>query len=205
MDISGHFVYRNLAISQNPNIETVFNHLLPIINPSRILEIGTFHGGLTLMIRDILDQNNLNSCDISTYDIVDPVFLKPICENKSNIHIHNTNIFNDRYDNFLDEETHTYLKNYLQQDGISLVLCDGGCKKIEFRLFSELLKPNDIIMAHDYAPDKEFFRLNMRDKIWNWHEIQDEDIEEACIKYNLKPYMKDELLSVAWVGKQKYQ
>ena len=53
-------------------------------------------------------------------------------------------------------------------------------------------------MAHDYAPNKEYFEEHMRDKIWNWHEIQDSDIQESCKKYHLTPYMQNEFLSVAW-------
>lgn len=53
-------------------------------------------------------------------------------------------------------------------------------------------------MAHDYAPNTEYFEQYMRNKIWNWHEIQDSDIIDSCEKYGLKPYMREEFLSVAW-------
>jgi hypothetical protein len=43
----------------------------------------------------------------------------------------------------------------------------------------------------------------MKNKIWNWHEIQDSDIIDACEKYNLEPFMEQEFLQAAWVCKKK--
>ena len=76
MVISGHYIYNNLSISQNPNITEPLSNMISKIKPARVLEIGTFQGGLTLMIRDILDQYGLYQTDLTTYDIHDPVYLK---------------------------------------------------------------------------------------------------------------------------------
>jgi hypothetical protein len=103
------------------------------------------------------------------------------------------NIFGNNWDSIPNE-----VVSYIQNDGLTLVLCDGGSKKDEFRLLSEYLKPNDIIMTHDYSPTIEYFQEYMKNKIWNWHEIQDSDIIESCQKYDLIPHMREEFLSVAW-------
>jgi hypothetical protein len=39
--------------------------------------------------------------------------------------------------------------------------------------------------------------------IWNWHEISDADIEEACIKNNLDTFHKNMFDKVVWVCKKK--
>jgi hypothetical protein len=58
-------------------------------------------------------------------------------------------------------------------------------------------------MAHDYAPNENYFNENIKGKIWNWLEIQDSDINETCEKYNLKPFMEDDFRSIVWVCKIK--
>lgn len=200
MSVSGHFVYNNLSISQHQNIGNIFANMISNNKPSRVIEIGTSQGGLTLMIRDILDQYGLQKTDLITYDIYDPIYLKYfIVENNKNITTKVETLFCERYQSFKNEETKNLLKNYIQQEGSTLIMCDGGNKIVEFNLFAELLKKEDIIMAHDYAPTKEYFESHMRDKIWNWHEIQDSDIIESTQKYNLVPYMQNEFLNVAWL------
>ena len=52
-------------------------------------------------------------------------------------------------------------------------------------------------MAHDYAPNAEYFEERMKDKIWNWMEIQDTDIQQSIDKYNIKNYMQEDFRSVA--------
>jgi len=199
MSISGHFVYKNLAISQHHNIQHPFTNMLISTKPNKIIEIGTSQGGLTLMLRHILDENNLKETNLITYDVYDPVFLKQIIvENNELISTKVETLFCQQYKVFKDEETKNSLKDYIRKDGVTAVICDGGNKSSEFNLFAELLKPNDIIMAHDYAPNKEYFEQHMKDKIWNWHEIQDSDIIESCQKYGLVPYMREEFLNVAW-------
>jgi hypothetical protein len=200
MSISGHFIYSSLAISQNPNIEKFLTKLLLKTNPSRILEIGTSHGGLTLMIRDILDNNSLTETEVLTYDVYEQTFLKHL---NRNIKIKTESLFCNQYRDFVCESSKVEISKYIQQNGTTIVLCDGGNKISEFRLFAEIIKNNDIIMAHDYAPNSEYFETHMRDKIWSWHEIQDSDIQESCDKANLFPYMEEEALEVAWVCKQK--
>lgn len=197
MSVSGHFVYKNLAISQHPDIFTFFKNLITTIKPARILEIGTSHGGLSLMIRDILDDNNLKETHMMTYDIYEQTFLKPLVVDR-NTEVKTETLFCDHYKMFKDEETKNAISYYIRQSGTSLVLCDGGNKQSEFNLFSELIKQGDVIMAHDYAPNKEYFEQEMKNKIWNWHEIQDSDIIESCQSNGLKPYMREEFLNVAW-------
>lgn len=197
MSISGHFIYKDLIISQHPGIYEAFNNLLITIKPSRILEIGTFNGGLTLMLSDILDINKI-LCNILTYDINDVPKLKEIFYNKNNINIKTENIFCNNYINFKNNQIQYDIYNYIQQPGVTLVLCDGGNKISEFNLLSPAIKTNDFIMAHDYAPDIDYFNNHMNNKIWHWHEIHDSDIQSSINDHNLSPYMRDMMLSVAW-------
>jgi hypothetical protein len=95
------------------------------------------------------------------------------------------------------------LFDYINQPGLTIVLCDGGSKKNEFRLISSLIKEGDVIMAHDYAKNQDYFESNIKNKFWNWMEIQDSDINQSSNENNLNFLMQDEFEKVAWVCKQK--
>jgi hypothetical protein len=200
--VAGGYAYGYLFMSQNPFAQQVFTALLKEIRPARILEIGTFHGGLTLMLRDILDSLNLNNSIIKTYDINDQEFLKPLVKNKK-IEVLTVNLFNDTYSDFINNNSKQSLLDFIQQSGTTLVLCDGGCKKCEFNLISPLLKKHDIIMAHDYAPNKEYFDTHIKNIIWDWLEIEDKDIQDVVINNNLQPYYQDTTQKAAWCCKIK--
>jgi len=195
--MEGHFIYEDLIISQVPNIKSYFEKLFNELKPKQILEIGTFDGGLTLMMRDILDEINLSSTTIRTYDLNDQKRLK---SKNRNIEILTENLFSYSYSELEKEDV---VKEFIQRNGRTIVICDGGSKKNEFRLLSKFLKLDDIIMAHDYAPNENYFNQHINNKIWNWLEIQDSDINESCEKYNLIPYMEEELRNVVWVCKIK--
>lgn len=195
--MQGHFFYDGLIISQHPFVKSHFEKLIQETKPKQILEIGTSDGGLTLMIRDILDSLNLYETTIRTYDILDQ---KNLRDKKRNIEIFHTNLFNYSYDSLIDEKT---ASDFINRDGRTIVICDGGSKKNEFRLLSKFLKPGDIIMAHDYSPNQEYFEKYVKDKIWNWLEIQDSDINDSCEKYNLVPLHENEFRDVVWVCKIK--
>lgn len=200
--INGGFAYKYLFMSQHPNVENIFKDLLLNIQPKRILEIGTFHGGLTLCLRDILDNISMKDITIKTYDINDQAFLRPLAINR-NIDIITKNLFDSNYTNFKDELCKYELEHFIKKNGITLVLCDGGNKINEFKLIAPLLKSGDIIMAHDYAPSIEYFNKYMYNTIWDWCEITNNDIAETCEDNNLYPIFYDKLLSIAWHARQK--
>jgi hypothetical protein len=200
--VNGGFAYKSLFISQHPNVGNIFRSFLNNNHAYRILEIGTMHGGLTLMIKDILDDIGLSSTSIRTYDIENQEFLKPLVVDR-NIEVITENLFDHHYRYFKDEQTKNKITQYIQQEGLTIVLCDGGCKKCEYNILAPLLKKGDILMAHDYAPDRNFFEEHMKDKIWNWMEIEDKDIKDISEKYSLAPYNQEEMLSIAWNCRKK--
>lgn len=184
------------ASQQNEHAYTKFYTLLSTVKPSRILEIGTALGGFTAFIDISCKELGLNT-KIKSYDIHDRHWYDEL--RAKNVDVIIKNIFSDDYFNLIDLS----IIDFISEDGISLVLCDGGNKKQEFNILSQYLKSNDIIMAHDYAPDSEYFESFMNRQIWNWHEIQDSDIISSIETYNLRPYMREEMLSVAWACFQK--
>lgn len=200
MSVNSHFSYKGLLIFQHERVYDVFNNLIKNVKPKKVLEIGTASGGLSLLIRDILNENNLKETQIITYDVNDPEYLKYHVESETDITVRIKNIFNHAYNEIVEKQE---ISEIFDCDGPIIVLCDGGSKKNEFNLLSDYLRVGDVIMAHDYAIDYNFFIENLHGKIWDWFEIQDSDIESSCIRNNLKPYMQDDFTNVVWVCKIK--
>ena len=84
------------------------------------------------------------------------------------------NIFNEDWTNVKQD-----VIDFIQQEGVTIVLCDGGWKIGEFKIFSKLIKDGDYILAHDYSYDKVTYENEIKNKIWNWCEITESDIESS--------------------------
>jgi predicted O-methyltransferase YrrM len=186
--------YLGHGAQQNPHAYEAFYNLFNTVKPARILEIGTAMGGFTLSLKLLCNDLKLDT-NILTYEINNNNYnsLREI-----GIDTRIENIFGDNYSQVKQE-----VIDYIQQDGVTIILCDGGNKIKEFNLLSNYLKPNDIIMAHDYASNQEFFNENVNMKLWNWLEIQDSDISEAVSKNNLEPFMQEQFTQAVWVCKIK--
>ena len=175
----------------------VFYNFINEIKPTRILEIGTALGGFTTFLRLICDDLNLNT-NIRSYDIHRHPWYDDIISMGIDIRVEN--IFTENFVDMDDE-----VKEYINQPGITVVLCDGGWKVGEYNLISNHIKVGDFILAHDYAENREVFEEKVNGKIWNWLEIQESDISECSTRNNLTPFQKDTFESVAWVCKIKEQ
>ena len=199
--IEGGFTYGHLRVAQAPTVESLMYKIMSMLRPTKVLEIGTFHGGLTIMLRDMLDTNGLNSSIIRTYDTNEQVFLKKCVDERTEIVT--KNLFNKDYNGWKDPESEKEIKEFVDSGSPTLVLCDGGCKKWEFRLIAPLLKKGDVIMAHDYAPDREYFEEHIKGKIWDWLEIEDKNVADIVSEYNLVPYLQDIAQQSVWMSKIK--
>jgi hypothetical protein len=202
--LSGWFAYKGILTMQHETIEEVLKTLFETTKPSQVLEIGTSNGGLTLIIRNTLDELNLTSTELITYDValVPAGELDKLMENGSKMKRFVKQIFKNDYSDLIEDEVAPMLE-YIQQSGTTIVMCDGGYKIGEFNILSRYLKPGDIIMAHDYSPNHEYFTEHIKEKIWDWLEIQDIDIEGAVVRNNLEPFMENEFRNVVWVCKIK--
>jgi hypothetical protein len=187
--------YLGNVSQQNHYVFEVFYNFIAEVKPHRILEIGTAQGGFTMFLKLCCNDLNLNT-NIRSYDIYGRGEHAECIENGIDIRL--KNIFSDDYTS-VDSD----VIEYIQSDGITVVLCDGGCKISEFNILSNHIKADDFIMAHDYAPTTKFFDENMYKKLWNWHEIQDSDIHAAVDRNKLESYQSDNFTQAAWVCKIK--
>jgi len=194
-NVSGSFIYKNLSVLQHSDVKQKFNKLLNEKKPSSIIEIGTEFGGLTLILKDLVEELNLNT-QIFTFDIKPVETLSNHPEFNDKIKIMETDLFYDSPKKLTKKSIS--LLNEITDNNLKIILCDGSNPSEEFNALCEILNDGDIIMLHDYIKNEEEFELNFKNKIWNWHEIQDSDINESIKNYNLKPYMREEFLNVAW-------
>jgi len=187
--------YLNHASQQNHNVYEVFYNFLNDVKPKRILEIGTALGGFTSFLNIVSKENNLN-INILSYDIYNRDWYSEMRDEGIDVRVED--IFNGDFSSVNQE-----VIDFIQSDGVTIVLCDGGYKIGEFNILSNYLKVNDIIMAHDYAFDDTKFESDIKNKIWNWCEIKESDISAACLRNNLIGYSQDIFDTVAWACKIK--
>lgn len=182
--------YMNWGAQQNHNAFEVFHNFILNTKPKRILEIGTALGGLTCFMKYTCDKLNID-CEILTYDIVDKPWYNEIINMGINVKVEN--IFDDNYTKINED-----VIKFIQKEGITIVLCDGGDKIKEFNLISKFIKKNDFILAHDYAENENVFEEKIYKRIWNWLEIQYSDIEICVNENNLEQYDKETFENIAW-------
>ena len=159
------------------------------------LSLNSKQDGFTEFLKIITDELNLNT-KILSYDISERPWYNQMIEKGIDVRVEN--IFNEDWTGVKQD-----VADFVQQDGLTIVLCDGGWKIGEFKIFSKLIKDNDFILAHDYSISKEIYELEIKDKIWNWCEITESDIQESVIENNLKSYNQDKFSQAVWVCKIK--
>jgi cephalosporin hydroxylase len=187
--------FRGHTAQQSHNVYQVFYDFISEVKPVRILEIGTALGGFTEFLNIITNELGLNT-KILSYDISERPWYNQMIEKGIDVRVEN--IFNEDWSGVKQE-----VVDFVQQDGLTIVLCDGGWKIGEFKIFSKLIKNGDYILAHDYSISKEIYELDIKDKIWNWCEITESDIQESVIENNLKSFEEDKFSQAVWVCKVK--
>jgi predicted O-methyltransferase YrrM len=190
--------YKNIRLQQNEYFYKNISKIFDIIKPKRIIEIGTSFGGTTLLMSDTLKELGLNDTLIKSFDIRKSKHFDEI--QNDNIEYCLEQIFDYKNNSLVKPEE---IVDFLSDEGVNLIFCDGGNKISEFNILAKYLKKGDIIMAHDYAPNREVFDSEYKDKIWNWLEIEDKYIKKSVEEYNLFDYEMDLIKPTAWVAKIK--
>jgi cephalosporin hydroxylase len=196
--VRGHTSYRGYTAQQVDDFYPTIKKFLEEVKPARILEIGTAGGGFILAVRDILDEMGLTNVPIRTFDVSESSQYQKL--RLRNIEINIENIFDQAYLNLIKPER---IVPYIQEEGTTIVFCDGGHKVGEFNSIAPHIKTGDFILAHDYIDTWDNFQTNYRDKIWNWCEVEEKYIEKVSIEQGLEFYNKEEFDKIVWVCKKK--
>lgn len=170
--------YNGLHISQTPKCLEYLNIIVKTFDI--IIEIGYYRGGLTQWFADHKKEN----AKVIAYDISDNERLNQ----KFNFHKDIQFIIADCF----SKKSIENISNSIKFGGKVLLFCDGGNKEKEFKIFSEYLKSNDVIMVHDYFDDS----LNEKYASYvNWNlpfECKHSDIKSSIQNNQLNPYYYEE-------------
>lgn len=177
-----HFlVVDGVIAAQTPKIEPVFRSILNEF--STIIEIGFDRGALSLW----LSKNKLKETKLVSYDI------------SFSSKLVNDPAIDFRLGDCFDTRVIEEIRQLIQLPGKSLVLCDGGKKEEEFRLYSTFLKPGDVIMLHDYSHSEEEYKVFQSELGWETSaESEYKNIEDTVKYVELLPYHYDNFKSVLW-------
>ena len=187
--------YTGWAAQQNWKAFEIFWNFISEVKPRRILEIGTSLGGFTQFLDYCCKSMGLET-DIISLDIHKHSWYSDIINENLDIRIEN--IFLENY-----QDIPQSYKDFIQNDGITIVLCDGGDKIREFNLLSKFIKSGDFILGHDYAVDRKTFDDLIDRKVWNWYELSESDILDCVEKNNLESYKPEVFSQAVWVCKIK--
>lgn len=180
------FIYKDLHCRQTRRVFHSLDALtLALISnsPKTIIEVGTFHGAFTQVLRD---HDISDGADIHTFDIKD--FRQPrIAETTYHI----GDIFGEQLSVF---------KELVAKPGRCLVFCDGGNKELEVNTLCEFLKENDIILCHDYCKSLDI--MTNKEIVGNWppeqYESQWCNIKERLTQNSFIPFLEDEMQRALW-------
>ena len=171
--VKGHTEYKGYTAQQVDNFYPTIRKFLEEVRPSRVLEIGTAGGGFILAVREILNEIGLHDTPVRTFDVIESPYYEKL--RTFNIEINIENIFDHEYLNLVKPER---IVPYIQQEGITIVFCDGGHKVGEFNSIAPHIKKGDYILAHDYIDTWENYQKNYKEKIWDWCEVEEKYISE---------------------------
>lgn len=202
----GHFEFltstdptNTYSLSQMTEIVSYFEKFLTEEQFDTVIEIGTYKGGLAILLDEIKQINNLkfklHTIDIGKWDETE--FNKVLTAfDKRQIIFYEIDIFS---------EAGTTLVTNLIKDPNSKVclLCDGGNKLAEFNYFSNLIKQGDCIMAHDYTHNSDNADELTYECRWNWQEIHYTSIAQTVKENSLQMYSNVRFPEVAWACYQK--
>jgi len=132
----------------------------------RIVELGTGHGGTSLFLGSRICGRGGKVLTIDIAQLMDHSY------SSWNLSAQKYNVTFLQKDVFLPE-TVQEVSNFIK-DHRALIFCDDGVKKREFPLYAEILKKDDLLLAHDYTG-----------------EISDKDLTERTLAI-LEPYRQEE-------------
>jgi hypothetical protein len=196
--VRGHTGYKGYTAQQVDDFYPTIKKFLEEVRPARILEIGTAGGGFILAVRDILNEIGLSNVPVRTFDVIESPYYEKL--RTHNIEINIENIFDHAYVNLIKPER---IVPYIQEEGTTIVFCDGGYKIGEFNSIAPHIKTGDFILAHDYIDTWENYQTNFKEKIWDWCEVEEKYIVEVSLKEGLEFYNKEEFDKIVWVCKKK--
>lgn len=160
-------------MQQTPETIITLNKLLNNFQPSRIIELGTGLGGLTVLFGIWANTHDCRvySCDVHIRDYKALALIE-----KLGVKFHEWDIYQSH-----DEYEIGSLIRW--SNGPVLLMCDAADKPRSFNLYAQYLRSGDVIMAHDYYINEDDFKKYFHG--YTAFETSEDSIKESYDKYNL--------------------
>lgn len=133
--------YIGVTIKQVKGVLSLFDSFFELEKFDNIIEIGTGNGGFSSYIAQKCMEMH---AEFTTYDI-NKINIPHI---EQHLKILNVNVITK------DVNDDELIEKLLKYGGRCLLLIDGALKSPQFNRFAKIIKPNDIMMAHDYYRDE---------------------------------------------------
>ena len=154
--------------------------------PATVIEIGTCKGGLSNLLSSVVATYG---GEFHTMDIVSGGQ-----KNKYELYGNATFHLWDCFEHLAE------ITALIKREGLCFMLCDGGNKPKEFSTFAEIIKPGDVIAAHDWI-DESVDQYSP--KYGSCCEVPLVTIQGAIEKNRLVDFMPDWFELSAWCVKRK--
>jgi len=194
--VPGSFDYRGTRMQQVLSVTSILPQLFKKHKPARVLEIGTGDGGFIRMVRDALNDLDMKHVPTMSVDVEhrDGHNLAK----KEGSTLLTLNPFDATYEELYDD-----VVKFVRGEGLTLAFCDGISPPREFAALAKYVKVKDVVLSHDYAPDRGYFDRHLYGKVWNWLETTDADLEPTVRMYGMERWEKDTLQDIVWCGYRK--
>jgi hypothetical protein len=167
----------------------VWAYAFELYKPDKILEIGTGNGGFTIFLGVL---GLMADFPIYSFDIHEcPSEQWASFASKLPIRFIRGDVFEKNNLNAIGIGNEW---GFMRTSGRNYILCDGPDKPREFNLFAQLLKPGDVIAAHDYQSSRKY---------WGWGEITKADVADTVKEHKLEPFMQEHFDTVGWLAYRK--
>lgn len=176
------FFYKGRRAEQNPHIFEFLNELSHVTDAKKIFELGFRNGGFTSILNDHRISRWAN---IYAYDIEHP----QVEPDLHKVTFYYGDIF---------KQIERIGSSIADPLGQSIVFCDGGNKNLEFNMLAPYLKKGDIILTHDYAPNKQVFDDEYLGKRWDWFESWDGEQTKTILNEGLVPFCMEAANEAVW-------
>lgn len=179
-----YLLVNGIIAGQTPGVIKVLEQVLPHFE--RVIEIGSGRGAFSFWLSQHVS-------DLYTFDISGDRFVFPNLKDRFTV--------GDCFDAPIQRHIQELIQNPNQR---VLLMCDGGDKEREFNTFASFLKPNDVVMCHDFAEDAADYQLYKKQN--NWPTNSESHLQNLKLDHlqKFEPFY-DDLKSVFWGAFQKMQ
>lgn len=178
-----------MAMCQNRLAVPTWSYAMEVLPPARIIELGTYSGGLTIAL-GVHAYHLEPRAQVISYERS-----KTPDERYAALGTFLGIRFRDQVDLWACERE---IAELIAMPGTTYVLCDGGDKPRELATFARYLKAGDVIAGHDYSASN----LPAENHPWPWHEC-DALTNAVMIERGLAPWMQDHFDHAGWLCYRK--